>query len=630
MNLRLFEEDEREAKRYMYVPLDEREHTCQVRPSERYFDPVANCRIRRFFGTFRGFYTGDLDMTGRHLRRYQSIVRRFTQFTTEFCSVVSKHGKLETRDEYDILGRSTVAVTDYKFNPVEPYDDFLLKWECSGAMSAMEIYDEIVNLPPELLIMVMEYLDVSDALRFGSTCRLLREISFPYLYSSRAIQLHWTTPDARFLNRLEELDNPEEELLQYHTRRYVASQEKLIKELTFLRNCPDIVQKLKRLSLIDNWVVYRGIRNVAEADEYVQANRVSISTLLPDVLSRLANLQSLVISCWRITQRDLESISSMPRLHTLDLRDCMSSFAATTTLPRVPCTKNLFLLHFHNGYEAVLSQWSIPGMFTSLQHLTFSITSTQDHFEPSIPTAEFTTVVNLFKTLKTVIFDGLLPIDVQSISAWVSLANGPLPLERFKLVVNGGLNRREILDLLNALSHSRLKYLVIDGIRWADPVILDTIAQTFPQLESLVLHYRQNDIQYRCKAALWPCPTWEYAAHLTNFQCLRYFGWNFRVGKAYFPRPTLLFPDEGYAEEVDWRKREQDKDEEGLFIADLLHVHCPTLQLVAFYTDSTIIGSICCGRVDTLDKPRFDHKRFGYCGQQCVYDPHAPHDDVGT
>ncbi|KAI0076029.1 hypothetical protein K474DRAFT_1708540 [Panus rudis PR-1116 ss-1] len=613
LELRRYEKEEAEVFLNRYIPVSQREATCQIRPSDRPGDLAAIYRVRRFFATHRGFYKGRLDLTGRHLPRFQSISKRFMEFASDFLFLLKVYGKMGTRKEEDAFGNIT-QVQDYVFDPVEPYDEFLMKWNCAGSFTPTGFRDYIMenmelvlgptkpklqklclhHLPPELLVMIMEYLPTKDALHLGSTCRLLREISMPFIHDSLTIQL----PFSHALKRILRDTEPSEQchrLAIYHR----VGQEQLIEQLIFLRDHPDFTRKMTDVLVVD--------RSASELQKYdwdqrkeslppelqatLQKNEHFIDQLLPAVLSRSPNVHDLQFSSWKITIPILKSLVSMTQLWRLTFFGCRASFDVAAELPSLPSLSapNLSLNYLDSGEDDVLDLWLVVGACPNLQHLTFGV-HTDDYYRISIPLAEITTVVNPFKTLRSIILYNLVPVDVQMLSTWISQVNVPLPLERFKLVVEGGLNRQEILDLLNALASAKLKYLVIDGLRWAEPTLLDQISQTFPNLESLILQYRESNIQYKCIPAVWPHTSGEYAPHLANFQHLRHFGWNFRENPAYYAGWTYRFFEDGFPEEQElWDPdskygdlyRDSFEVDEGILVANVLGAYCPSLEWVS-------------------------------------------------
>ncbi|KAI0076005.1 hypothetical protein K474DRAFT_1311776 [Panus rudis PR-1116 ss-1] len=614
---------------------DKGEATCQVRPSQRPCDMIALYRLRRFFDTYRGFFTGDLDLTGRHLPRWESISRRFDAFSKDYLSMIM-HAKVVQREETNVLGEVEM-ITEYEFDPIEPFDNFLFKWQCWGTYSAMELAQETVkcvtmangaqpkiqqlclhHLPPELLIMIMERLCSHDALRFGSTCRLLRELSLPYIYSSRTIQLPLN------LSASPVSSNDPEVKFKVKTTRYLEAQITLINQLHFLRDHPEITEQIRRAFIVDKWTLFDADHDIGasawdEENEKVQVQKGLIAMLTPNVIAQMSNVENLGISCWPITWPTLESLARLTRLHTLELKNCsaLSSLAPTTTVSLT--VERLFFLH-HDNIEATTILWIVLSICPHLQHLSFSVHRTDGTgFASSMPPLDFIIRVNPFLTLKTMIMDGLLLDDVETLTIWLALTTVPIPLRALKLVVDGGLRRETILNLLNALSHAtKLRYLIIDGIRWAHPTLLDHVAQRFPELESLVLHYRESNIQFKTKPAQWPYSSWEYASHLANFHRLEYFGWNFRDSEAYYGTQHLAdfengYPDEEEVYRIRMKMSDEDKEvtecyEEGETIANILGAYCPTLRWVAFYLSAGFYSTSCCVRIEGSEhtSPRFE------------------------
>lgn len=97
-------------------------------------------------------------------------------------------------------------------------------------------------------------------------------------------------------------------------------------------------------------------------------------------------------------------------------------------------------------------------------------------------------------------------------------------MTHFKLNVDGGLSRRYLFELLDAMNGCLVENLVLDGIRYAQPDLLAKIAQALPELRGLTLIYRACDLQLTANFIEWPLPSWEYASHFSAFKKLQYFG----------------------------------------------------------------------------------------------------------
>lgn len=160
---------------------------------------------------------GELDLAGRHQRRYISILKRWTEFANDM-TVLERHA-----EEVQIVGAQaqddTVKMAEYVINPAL-FNDFLAKWRIkntwtfsmllimtSNRISFFPQYCSMLkcrlgdmrvvirewsprfqklclgHLPPELIHRIMQFCHKKEARRLGSTCKMFQEISVNYIYS---------------------------------------------------------------------------------------------------------------------------------------------------------------------------------------------------------------------------------------------------------------------------------------------------------------------------------------------------------------------------------------------------------------------------------------------------------------
>ncbi|KAI0072762.1 hypothetical protein K474DRAFT_1711319 [Panus rudis PR-1116 ss-1] len=576
-------------------------HTCAaVRPSERPLDRIALCRVRRLFSVMKGFHLGDLDLTGRHSYRYQSAEKRFRGFVHDFKAMLpDSSGSIHEESRFETIS-------------IDAFDMFLVKWKCVGTYTPAEFHGLIedtlaiihkhpepkfqklllTDLPPEVLSIVMQTLGDKDTMKsdlplLGSTCRMLWNIAQNHIHTLKHLRVAFS-PDFTLLDGKVSA----EEKISHYSRALMQMEQRLIQNLHILLQSPDACQKIKHLSIDDDWVhiacqlpgrLEPGVRDQPEA----MRRRRTISDLLSRVLSLTTNVREIEVGGWDVTLPLMHAMQSSKVLHTIKFTRCVADFQYTSN----PFLSNVdtFGFSFPRG-PSFSNIWSLVFLCTNLRYLAYADTSFNIHIQPDLimPEAHLQAKFNLFAKLEAVIFDRLFPLDVEALSSWITVARpSGLRLKRFRLFVHGGLVRESILVLLTALSGAPMVSFILDGIRWADPALLDHISDAFPNLESLVLVYRDSDRQFNRKATAWPYPSWTYAQRLASFPCLRHFGWNLKIEQSY---TTLMLPfleeaDPGPAAQSCFESPEEDATadeiefEEGFrSIAKLLGSYCPLLQ----------------------------------------------------
>ncbi|KAK7690474.1 hypothetical protein QCA50_005572 [Cerrena zonata] len=224
----------------------------------------------------------------------------------------------------------------------------------------------------------------------------------------------------------------------------------------------------------------------------------------------------------------------------------------------------------------------------NLESLSVKIWS--DIYDPrlEVPPENFLQGFNPFTTLRTYLISSASPFSIPNIiscirSARAQSSHRRIPLTHFKIEVNGGIQKDLIFDLLDALDVCSLKTLVLDGIRYAQPDLIDKIAQTFPNLFDLVLIYRACDIQFQPGFIEWPCAAWEYASHFSSFKNLHYLGWNCRRAE-----PTITIASMPCFENDDFTIPMYDVDiplDDERLLAKCLWSYCPSLEYMLITAD---------------------------------------------
>ena len=187
--------------------------------------------------------------------------------------------------------------------------------------------------------------------------------------------------------------------------------------------------------------------------------------------------------------------------------------------------------------------------------------------------------------------------ELSALVGWISSARradgDPLYLTHFKLATTEPIDREDVEDVLHALRGSPMQALDLDCLLDDDPALLTIIADTFPELTSLTLHYRDH---IDSDATIRGSPSWEYAQHLARFHCLKHIQWNIWHDYSSVNDPTtymLQFFEDGFPSLCEWRKDYAQLDiesfEDGYTVPRCFASHCPTLERVTFLGSNAMV-----------------------------------------
>ena len=202
-------------------------------------------RVRRFFETFIGFHEvrrwalwheyrspiqpkGDLDLTGRWPRRYASLLARMLPFLDDVDKLRPYVVKSETTVTF--TPDFTHTFVDYTISSPSLEAEFMKKYQLAG-MNVEEILeksgetvsqsggvdDQLINrghaeriksllakgsqpkfqslsllqLPNELLFLILRTAGIAEARLLAATCTLLRELGLPFVFQVCSHTLHY-------------------------------------------------------------------------------------------------------------------------------------------------------------------------------------------------------------------------------------------------------------------------------------------------------------------------------------------------------------------------------------------------------------------------------------------------------
>ncbi|KAH8094823.1 hypothetical protein BXZ70DRAFT_1009773 [Cristinia sonorae] len=578
---------------------------------------LAVFRIPRFFSTIRGFHTGTLDLLGRHKPRYDSLIRRWKELYHDLQPFPRVKLVVEDVDE------ETTAPNPYEQIPTELIRAFEKRWRVNAEsyfMISMTIASAdklasflletpepifqqrcLQHLPPELLHYTVEFMDHESVRYLGSTSRLFRQISITYIYRHRSlvlksIQLQNTTPST-----------PDEEMAEGMKWAILAAKERLLEQMQTIIDNPGMLEAIRSLDLfIGTRMPHDGL-SIAGIGEGSDERRQYFGTLLASlgvILNEAVNIQTLRIINWDLSPDLVPIILSLPLLRSIKLMNSRIWPGEITSYPPSPVLNAHFILDSRKE----IRMWRLLTGMPRLRVLSISRTETDDG--SLLPPVAFRNVTNPFKTVERFFASCPCSTEVDQFSSWIRSAKvtyGKLRLTHFKIAADSvGLYVVQIGALLDALSGAPMRHFSLEGIHNANPQLLDKIADAFPDLESLALHYRHSLRQSRTRSAWWPAPTWHYAQVLHRLPKLKHFIWNQTVNVLEAPSYILLRMEDGWPTVPD---DEPLFDEVEMFfgwdsVAKLFASYAPSLETIAFvvttgvpilhYTITRGPGGIAC------------------------------------
>lgn len=204
---------------------------------------------------------------------------------------------------------------------------------------------------------------------------------------------------------------------------------------------------------------------------------------------------------------------------------------------------------------------------------------------------------------------GLASMDIPILTSWIRNAR-TLSLTHIKLQANEQvIFKSETRELIRALQGSPLQVLALDGIRNAEPSLLEEIGSWFPNLIALTLLYRDSDSQPTTKPTRWPRPSWEYAVALSRFSSLQYFGWNYIFNNTFYEicNTFCLFEKDFVEDHPIIGFEDEENRDTNEPIARLLAAHCPTLQIYGaiYEPDMPDVYRISREKEDWIDVERY-------------------------
>ncbi|GJE96234.1 hypothetical protein PsYK624_124280 [Phanerochaete sordida] len=215
MDLRLYELEERSVElmaKYGTEPADFVMSPEAMKRMDLRFRGLPYSFIR-LCDTVKGFHTGYLDLTGRHEYRYLSAFKVWDEFRQTVIAVLRTARPVQAQEGLPVVRNSRRTLVErghpnacilvdtivlQKLSrwrlPVRDLD--LLLCFVEDVQNCMEVYPlpkyqrlRLLDLPNEVLHRIARRTEPRYLRKFGSACKLLRDISWPTLHEERKIGL---------------------------------------------------------------------------------------------------------------------------------------------------------------------------------------------------------------------------------------------------------------------------------------------------------------------------------------------------------------------------------------------------------------------------------------------------------
>ncbi|TFK68481.1 hypothetical protein BDN72DRAFT_898106 [Pluteus cervinus] len=577
--LRIFDKDEHELISFYRLAL-------QGESAYDWADPRFY-RILRFFRVVEGFYTGNLDLTGRHEPRYVSAMKRWNVYSEDVLELERTLKRDEVKDISDLQPDHPLVMA---------WDKIQTKWygktglfhldtvlfNIHSVLEAIKSHPApflqrltLTDLPPEILYEIFLLLPPADARKLTASCHDLKEIGLRVAFRSRAIRLNvdW--------------DNLPKPLDPSAVPGLIKEAgEELKSHVDFLQTRKDLADEMTNMSLKDFWMEL--VQRADWADEewfpVYQELLTSYHRLFSQVVATARHLQFLSISFISIDVTLIQHISLLPQLYTLCVFSCTISDDAQTLLHHCqshPIT-NLTLSFTQEDH---LTMWCLLLICPNLCNLTLISVD----FLLEEPPRDIWDKITFFPSLQWLSLSYLWEGSLENLLEWF-MNQPPLhSLTRFKYHSQDGTSDQTIFSLIDVLAAAPLEILVLHGFDGSGLEILDRITTQLPDLIGMALHRRHNERQRRDSLADWPHPSAKYAELFSRFTRLRHFRWNFRTPYLDGSPASIVGFEEGFVTEDQKIEERFQKQGPALFFDDAyvlalpFAAYCPTLKTHAVH-----------------------------------------------
>ncbi|KAK0448463.1 uncharacterized protein EV420DRAFT_1566898 [Desarmillaria tabescens] len=524
-------------------------------------------RLKAFFRSLKGFYTGRSDLTGR----FHALTVTVEPYQDEWVDYLDK------KHEY----------TNYRMTDEELWKKFQEKWLLPVKVDYAFLVDMaesvrtkisdgtqpkfqmhlLYDLPDELLDVIYRHADLTGALFLSATCRRMRAISLPFIYTSRDLGLRQS------LKTLILPQHVSAEAQKEHAIKVLLKASiRALEDAHFLLSRPDITSKFQSINVFNNW---SSNTHLYHPDFPPSLFIPSISHAVCVVLHHTVNVTSLSMFGFPLQDHVFQAIAILPSLRTLKLTGCP---VESTMGPQLVRVKNLAV---HVLDEEGLSTWEILTLFPNAVNISFFDTSR------SMMELSDSVTLNHLGHLTRLCLGNLAGETFPDIIHFLHHTT-EYHLTHLKLTFTHPIDDVNFFVLLDELQPHPMENLVIDGLLEGNPAIIRHVSRCLPGLTALSLYRRESQRQQKTRVTCsWPLPPFEYAPCFSMFSKLRYFEWNCALNFGVTSWSILTFEGNDNcgpcgAPYKAWKSKDDDPDDDDSkhLLASVFAAYNPSLQTV--------------------------------------------------
>ncbi|KAK1226928.1 hypothetical protein PQX77_010099 [Marasmius sp. AFHP31] len=558
------------------------------------FDAYRYYHALRFFKSLEGFYKGTLDLSGRHLHRFEQLMATYYEIVQDLDRVRETVREEEIEDR-DRKGR-VVTYLEYVVTDEEVWKQCRLKWKLPrvvdfGKLAVIRQKARetpkiqklcLMNLPPELIYRVFYFAD---------------------LYRARSVSLHFADWD--MMKQLTH-EQPSAELLDKLAREKTRD---LAAHVDFLTSRPDLARLIQTLEVEDHWNSDGREVPILRARAYKNPFYDSINHSMCSLLPACLGLTQITIKHFVITSDWLKAISQLLKLHTIYFTyariedETVETDVIHNTIPLAPQVLNVeWSERWNINREALFRESTGRGLWYTLPLLPNLVTF--KHHAPPTPDTTWLPSVDV-QDRSDLLCQGLRKLalrlllhDVPTLADWITQSelqrSTPCTLTHVKLTMHSPLPEDLAIVLLESLRSAPLQVLVLEHIKRGSLLLIERIVQLFPDLVGLTLTQREGRLPRSPtrQTVFWPHQTGEYACRFQGFRRLRYFGWNLHIPTYEYAPAAMLRWEATISDDAVTNtppaaavvsSHDHDEDEVGVLgtaVARLFGCYCPTLVVM--------------------------------------------------
>lgn len=362
--------------------------------------------------------------------------------------------------------------------------------------------------------------------------------------------------------------------LSEHQAILDASRDSLIEQMQVIIESRRLARSIEHLSLgglSQQYSISHFYRDI-HCEKFYRPLLITLRALF----SKARNIKSVVIDSWNLSYELVPRISALPCLQTLHIANCniytrypfIRGTLGAKTFPSSSILNATIRFRLNSdkaGWDFLRSVPHLRVLSIIRQWGTFQCPIFG--YSPLSPIFGPTSGLNLLKSVERLLITRLDNSEVDVLNTWLLRARRSSPtglrFTHLKIGTMTGMTRTQIMNLLEALDGSPMRYLSLDGIRFAQPSLFTEIARSLPGLESLSLQHRQSFLE-QTSCVFWPAALWEYANALKRFHNLTHLIWNLRMDEFEFleypERGVFLaevWPEVRYRDEIQYQPSEE-------------------------------------------------------------------------